>query len=62
MIALRDADDQSALQHIKAKLGDVGIDVRFSLEETKIISCLGGRASDLTAVPFSFFFCFSVWG
>ena len=51
MIALHDADDQSALQYVKAKLGDAGIDVRFSLEETGMINCLGGRASDLTTVP-----------
>ena len=50
MIALRDADNQSALQYVKARLGDVGIDIQFSLEETELIDRLGGRASDLTTV------------
>ncbi|KAN0124028.1 RNA12 domain containing protein [Russula decolorans] len=49
-IALHDADDQSALQYVKTKLGDVGIDVRLSLEETEMINCLGGRASDLATL------------
>ncbi len=54
MIALRDADNQSALQYVKAKLDDVGIDVQFSLEETEMIDCLGGRASDLATVRHDF--------
>ena len=48
MIALRDADNQTALQYVKARLDDVGIE--FSLEETEMINCLGGRASDLASV------------
>ena len=60
MIALRDADNQSSLQYVKARLHDVGIDVRFSLEETELIDRLGGRASDLTTVCFDFS-CFTVW-
>jgi hypothetical protein len=50
MIALRDADNQSALQYVKARLDDVGIE--FSPEETEMINCLGGRASDLASVRF----------
>jgi len=50
MIVLHDADNQSALQYVKARLDDVGIDVRFSLEETEMINGLGGRASDLASV------------
>jgi hypothetical protein len=50
MIALQDADHESALQLVKAKLHDAGIDVQFSREETDEISCLGGRAGDLTTV------------
>jgi hypothetical protein len=53
-IALQDADDQSALQYVKAKLGDVGIDIRLSPEETKMINWLGGRASDLATVRLLF--------
>ncbi|KAH9997539.1 exonuclease [Russula vinacea] len=48
MIALRDADNQTALQYVKARLDDVGIE--FSLEETEMINCLGGRASDLASL------------
>ena len=61
MIALHDADNQSALQYVKAKLHDVGIDVRFSPEETEMINCLGGRASDLASVCLNFA-NFTVWG
>ncbi len=50
MIALHDADNQSALQYVKAKLSDVGINVRLSVEETEMVDCLGGRASDLATV------------
>jgi hypothetical protein len=60
MIALHDADNQSALQYVKARLHDVGIDVRFSLEETELIDRLGGGASDLITVCLDFA-CFTVW-
>jgi hypothetical protein len=61
MIALHDADNQSALQYVKARLDDVGIDVQFSPEETEMIDCLGGRASDLASVGLNLSF-FTAWG
>lgn len=50
MIALHDADNESALQLVKARLHDAGIDIQFSNEEMESINCLGGRASDLASV------------
>ncbi|KAI0005857.1 RNA12 protein-domain-containing protein [Russula compacta] len=50
MIALHDADNESALQLVKARLHDAGIDVQFSNEEMERINCLGGRASDLASL------------
>ena len=50
MVAFRDADNQSLLQYVKARLHDVGIDVRFSLEEMVLIDRLGSTASNLTTV------------
>ena len=60
MIALRDADNQSALQYVKARLHDVGIDVQFSLEETELVDRLGGGASNLDTVCLDLA-CFTVW-
>jgi len=49
-IALHDADHESALRLVKARLHDAGVDIQFSREETEKIICLGGRASDLASV------------
>jgi len=50
MIALRDADAESVLQFLKARLHNAGIGVQLTHEETEEINCLGGRASDLTSL------------
>jgi len=49
-IALHDADHESALRLVKARLHDAGVDIQFSREETEKIICLGGRASDLASL------------
>ncbi|KAI0306739.1 RNA12 protein-domain-containing protein [Multifurca ochricompacta] len=49
MIALFDADNASALEFIKTTLHEAGVEVQFSYEETEMINCLGGRASDLAS-------------
>ncbi|KAH9966490.1 RNA12 protein-domain-containing protein [Russula dissimulans] len=50
MIALHDADAESVLQFVKARLHNAGISVQLTHEETETINCLGGRASDLTSL------------
>ncbi|KAI0273842.1 RNA12 protein-domain-containing protein [Gloeopeniophorella convolvens] len=50
MIALFDADTASALQFVKARLHEAGVDVDFSPEETVMVERLGGRASDLSSL------------
>ncbi|KAI9509964.1 RNA12 protein-domain-containing protein [Russula earlei] len=48
MIGLHDADNESVLQFVKARLHNADVDVQFSHEEMEKINYLGGRASDLT--------------
>jgi hypothetical protein len=52
MIALSDADNASALQFVRAKLHEAGIEVQFSHDEMEMINYLGGRASDVAIVSF----------
>lgn len=49
-IALYDADSASALQFVKQRLQESGIDADFSEKETMYVERLGGRASDLASV------------
>lgn len=49
-IALYDADSASALQFVKQRLHESGIDADFSEKETAYVERLGGRASDLASV------------
>lgn len=49
-IALYDADAASALQFVKQRLHESGIDADFSEKETMYVERLGGRASDLASV------------
>ena len=51
-ITLSDADNASALQFVKAKLHEAGIEIQFSHDEMEMINYLGGRASDVTTVCF----------
>jgi hypothetical protein len=52
MIALSDADNASALEFVKAKLHEAGIEIQFSHDEREMINYLGGRASDVATVCF----------
>ncbi|EIM82494.1 exonuclease [Stereum hirsutum FP-91666 SS1] len=49
-IALYDADSASALQFVKQRLHESGIDADFSEKETAYVERLGGRASDLASL------------
>jgi len=50
MIALSDVDNANALQLVRAKLHETGTDIQLSLDDTEMISWLGGRATDLASL------------
>jgi hypothetical protein len=49
-IALADADTESALSFVKKRLGESGLKISFTPEQTASVNRLGGRASDLESV------------
>ncbi len=55
LIALDDADTDSALAFVKQKLKDADIDLQFSHVQTTYLERLGGRSSDLETVLLAFF-------
>jgi hypothetical protein len=50
VIALYDADADSALSFVKQKLRDAGLDLEFTPAQTASLQKLGGRAVDLESV------------
>lgn len=50
MIALSDADEETALAFVQQKLKEVKLDVELTPKATASIERLGGRASDLDNV------------
>ena len=49
-VPISDADTKSALAFVAKKLEESGLASSFTTEQTKCISRLGGRSSDLEAV------------
>jgi hypothetical protein len=50
MVALYDADFASALQFVKQRLHEIGVEAEFTSAQTAYVERLGGRASDLASV------------
>jgi len=53
VIALSDVDNASALQLVRTKLHEAGIEIQLSHDDTEMIGWLGGRASDLASVRYA---------
>ncbi len=54
MIALYDADPNSALQVVKQRLQENNMNADFTPEQVKLVERLGGRASDLAIVSVNY--------
>jgi hypothetical protein len=50
MVPLYDADAATALQFVKQRLRETGIESDLTPEQTAYVERLGGRASDLASV------------